>query len=101
MLTVRLTYDAQQDLISIRKYTIKEWGIKQSQLYITGIRNTILQIRDNPRLGKERPELLEGVSSFPFESHVIYYLIQNEQMIVLGLLHKSMLPTHHLEYRNF
>jgi toxin ParE1/3/4 len=33
-----LTPDAKEDLIKIRRFTVKQWGIKQSQKYLSDLR---------------------------------------------------------------
>ena len=95
----RLTSDAQSDLIDIRRYTLKHWGIQQSQKYLTELRQTIQLLAVTPMLGKLRPDVVSGAFSFPYVSHVIYYLQHHEQIIVFGVLHKRMVPSNHLIYR--
>lgn len=92
----RLTPDAQSDLISIRQYTVQQWGEAQSQAYISELRQTIRLIAATPSLGKGRPDVGKGVLSFPYSSHVIYYLVHDKQLVVCGVLHKRMLPERHL-----
>ena len=95
----RLTPDAQDDLIEIRRYTLQQWGAEQSQKYLREIRNTIGLLAETPALGKSRPEVGANVHSFPQGSHVIYYVIHNQQMVVFGVLHKRMAPLAHLNER--
>ena len=99
MLTYRLTLDAQSDLIEIRRYTRKQWGIVQSQKYQTELQQTIRLLADTPALGKPRPDVASEAFSFPCVSHVIYYLLHCEKIIVFGVLHKRMVPSNHLEHR--
>ena len=54
---------------------------------------------DNPLMGVHRRDMDEGVYSFPYASHIIYYMIEKKQLIVIGILHSSMVPTNHLEGR--
>lgn len=95
----QLTSDAQSDLIEIRRYTLANWGIQQSQKYLSEMQQTMQLLAESPTLGKPRPDIESGAFSFPYVSHVIYYLQHQEQIIVFGVLHKRMVPTTHLEHR--
>lgn len=95
----RLTPDAKSDLIEIRRYTIQQWGAVQSQKYLSELQQTIRLLAKTPTLGKQRPEVASGVLSFPYVSHVIYYVIHAHQLVVFGVLHKRMVPLNHLADR--
>lgn len=95
----RLTPDAQSDLIEIRRYTVQQWGPAQSRKYISKLRETMRLLADSPSLGKSRPEVGTNVLSFPHVSHVFYYLVHEGQLVVFGVLHKSMVPLNHLDKR--
>jgi toxin ParE1/3/4 len=95
----RLTSDAQSDLIDIRRYTLKSWGATQSQKYLAEMRQTIQLLAETPTLGKLRPDVVLGALSFPYVSHVIYYLQHSKQIIVFGVLHKRIVPANHFEHR--
>ncbi|WP_145500021.1 type II toxin-antitoxin system RelE/ParE family toxin [Yersinia bercovieri] len=97
--TYRLTPDARTDLIEIRRYTVKQWGLAQSQKYIAELRRTIHLLTVNPYLGKHRLDVGLDVLSFPHASHVIYYLLHEQQLIVFGVLHKHRVPLNHLADR--
>ena len=99
MLSYRLTPDAQTDLIEIRRFTVKQWGTAQSQKYLLELRQTIRLLAETPTLGKPRPDVGSNVLSFPHVSHVIYYVVHEQQLIVFGVLHKRMVPLNHLAER--
>ncbi len=94
--TYRLTPDAQSDLIEIRRFTVKQWRVAQSQKYLSELRNIIRLLTEKPSLGKSRSEVGSNVLSFPHVSHVIYYLVHEQQLVVFGVLHKCMVPLNHL-----
>lgn len=100
MVAYRLTRDAQTDLIEIRRYTLKQWGVEQSKKYLLELRQTIKVLSETPSMGKQRHEVGVDVFSFPYVSHVIYYIVNKEQVVVFGVLHKSMVPLLHLDDRN-
>lgn len=92
----RLTSDAKSDLIEIRRFTIKQWNITQSQKYLSELRRTIRLLSETPTLGRSRPDVGADVLSFPQASHIIYYVLHEQQLVVFGVLHKRMVPLNHL-----
>lgn len=92
----RLTPDPQSDLIDIRRYGIENWGTAQSQYYLPELRQRIQLLAETPSLGKPRPEVAEGVRSFTYESHVIYYIVHQKQLVIFAVLHQRMMPLKHL-----
>jgi toxin ParE1/3/4 len=99
MPSYQLTPDAQADLIEIRRYTLTQWGASQSQKYLSDLRKTLKLLAATPTLGKSRPEITAGAFSFPYISHVIYYLHEGETIWVFAVLHKRMVPFAHLAHR--
>ena len=99
MTNFRLTQDAKSDLIKIQHFTIEQWGSTQSKKYLSALRQTIRLLADTPSLGKSRPEVGLDVLSFPHVSHVIYYMVHKQQLVIFGVLHKSMIPLSHLHER--
>lgn len=95
----RLTPDAKSDLIEIRHYTLQHWGAHQSKKYLSELRKTIRLVSEAPSCGKPRPEVGANVLSFPHASHIIYYIVNEQQVVVFGVLHKRMAPDNHLAER--
>lgn len=99
MTTWRLTPAAQQDLIAIRRFTLERWGQAQSLEYLSGLRRAFRLLAENPAMGRNRPDPGDEVVSFPYESHIIYYWARNQELVVIGVLHKRMVPEAHLADR--
>ncbi len=95
----RLTHDAQSDLIEIRRFTVQQWGTAQSRIYFSELRKTIRLLAETPSLGKARPEVGLNVLSFPYVSHLIYYVVHEQQLVVFAVLHKRMVPLNQLVER--
>ena len=93
----RLTPDAQSDLAEIRRFTLAQWGSKQSKKYLSELRQVLRLLSETPKMGRQRPKLGLDVFSFPHSSHVIYYQQTGKQLVVFAVLHKSMVPRSHLE----
>ncbi len=99
-LSLRITPDAKNDLIKIRQFTISHWGKEQSNSYLSELRKKIRLLTGNPAIGMERTDLGTSIFSFPHTSHMIYYTLDTDQLVVFAILHQSMVPTNHLEERN-
>ena len=74
-------------------------GEAQSKKYLFELRQTLHLLAETPSLGKPRPDVGEDVLSFPHISHVIYYVVHAQQLVVFGVLHKRMVPVNHLDGR--
>ena len=94
-----LTPDAQSDLLDIRRFTISQWSATRAQRYLAELRRSIQRLAQTPSLGKARPDMGPNVSSFPHASHVIYYIVHEQQLVVFAVLHKRMVPARHLSER--
>jgi toxin ParE1/3/4 len=45
------------------------------------------------------PDVGSDILSFPHASHVIYYVVHEQHLVVFGVLHKRMVPLNHLAER--
>ena len=45
---------------------------------------------ENPLTGRERNDVHPGYRSFPEGSHIIFYVISDECVDIIGIPHKSM-----------
>ncbi len=86
----RLTPLAKSDLIDIWNYTVETWSEKQAEEYLQDIESKLIHLSDNPRLGKHRPEIVHGYYSFPVRKHIIFYLISDSYIDIIGILHGKM-----------
>lgn len=85
-----ITARAKQDLLSIGRYTTLKWGKNQRDVYLRSIDQTIQLLRQDPKIGKHRPEIKEGYYSIPSQEHAVFYIVQKNNIIVLAFLHKAM-----------
>jgi toxin ParE1/3/4 len=86
----RLTPSAKSDLIEIWNYTVETWGEKQAEKYLHDIEDKLNQLAANPELGRQRPEIVSGYYSFPAREHIVFYLISDRHIDIIGILHGKM-----------
>ena len=90
MNTYRITPRAERDLINIGRYTLEMWGSEQRNLYLEAIEERFKLIAENPFIGQHRPDVKEDYYSYLQGSHVIFYLIRNNGIDVIGIPHQRM-----------
>jgi toxin ParE1/3/4 len=86
----RVTPRARDDLQNIGRYTEQHWGKAQRNTYLKALERRFEWLADNPRLGKYRPDVGERYLSFPQGEHVIFYLIAEAGIDIIGIPHKEM-----------
>lgn len=100
-LNFRLTPDAKDDVLGIRQHTVKQWGVEQSNKYLQKLQETIHLLTESPDIGVRRADIGELVQSFPCQSHTIYYIQSDKNLVVFAVLHQSMVPASHLVDRSW
>ena len=96
----KFTLQAQQDLMQIRRFTLKQWGSKQSRMHLEDLKKTVVLISEMPLIGRHCVEDLgKDIYRFLYSSHAIYYLVMPDLIIIIAILHQSMVPEHTLESR--
>ncbi|WP_373914289.1 type II toxin-antitoxin system RelE/ParE family toxin [uncultured Thalassolituus sp.] len=91
-----LTQAAQADLRQLKVYSDERWGVRHTREYLMALRTGLQTLADNPNIGKHRPEVSASSYSFPFRSHVIYYMNEDTGITIFAVLHKRMVPEKHL-----
>lgn len=84
-----LAREAYTDLEDIERYTLETWGDEQRVTYLAGLFDQIEAIANDPKIGRARPEIDDGVHSLPYERHVIFYEIHLDRCHVLRILHAA------------
>jgi toxin ParE1/3/4 len=70
-------------------------GPDQAIAYEAAFDKVFELLRDNPRLGKMRPELRPGLMSFAVEHHIIFYRIKGDVIEIARILHERADATRH------
>lgn len=88
--TYRITPRARDDLVSIARYTELKWGKQQRNKYLRQLQARFAWLAKNPMLGKHRPEIVEGYYCYPQGEHVVFYMIQEHTIAIIGIPHQQM-----------
>lgn len=92
----RIRQSAREDLKSIARYTEREWGVEQRNIYLRQLANRFDWLAQTPTLGKQRDDIKEGYMCYPEGRHVIFYVIRNDSIEIVGVLHEQMDIMRHL-----
>ncbi len=86
----RLTPRALADLEAIADYTIRTWGRDRMENYLQSLNGRFDWLAENPLAGRARNEIHPGYCSYPQGSHVIFYMVSDGNVDIIGIPHKSM-----------
>lgn len=81
---------AERDIREIYAYTSQSWGAEQAEHYLGFIEAAFHALLDNPKIGRERPEVKAGYRSLSVERHVVFYTIKGADILILGVPHGRM-----------
>lgn len=91
MAAFKVSQKAYSDLLTIGRYTEKEWGRIQRLDYLQQINQCFLRIVDTPEIGTACDDIKSGYRKFPKGSHVIFYRQGDDGTVeIIRVLHKSM-----------
>ena len=91
-----LSPQAQNSLIQIGEYTLKNYGQQQKKKYLRMLRERMRLVAKNPEKGTERSDIKESYYSIRAEKHNIYYRVSDTHIEIIDLLHQSMEPKLHI-----
>lgn len=86
----RLTPRALRDLDQITDHTLATWGERQAEKYLADLDQRLRWLAQNPKVGRLRDDIGEGYRSFPHGAHVIFYVIGEEGVAIIGVPHGAM-----------
>jgi toxin ParE1/3/4 len=95
-LDVHTSNRARDDLLGIWLYTAERWGSEQANAYLDRLDAGIARLRDNPLAGTDFSSLREGYRRFAVERHRIFYVVSDERIEIVRILHERMDVEPHL-----
>ncbi len=92
----QFTEKSERDLEDIIDYTVQQWGVSQADTYLDSLETRAQLLAENPDLGVKREALFEGLLSFLYESHILYYMKRSGGITIVRVLHQNMDPMKYL-----
>jgi toxin ParE1/3/4 len=81
---------AALDYDNIVDHSISEFGAAVALAYADTIEAGIRQLENYPLSGRPEPSLHRDIRSLSCKSHRLYYSVDDNQIIIRRILHKSM-----------
>ena len=81
---------ADSDLDDIWYYVATESGsAERADRFVTFLTERFYLLSQNPYIGRRRDDLRPGLRSFPVLQYVIVYRVEDEDVVILHVLHGS------------
>lgn len=93
----RMTQRAKDDLLNIGRYTLNRWGKDQRNTYLKQLEKRFEWLAKHATAGKNRIDIHDEYYAFPQGEHLIFYLIHNKGIDIIGVPHKQMDIQHHFK----
>jgi len=97
MMNYYLSLEAENDLEEIWIFGLDNWGLKQADDYHGQLISMCRYLSENPLLGKSQDYIAEGLRSYPCGSHRLFYMVSNDCITVVRILHQSMDTERHIQ----
>ena len=86
---------AEADISDIYDYTVSKHGAAQAAVYLSGLDRFLDNLVDQPTMGKARNDIRDGLRSFQYEHHTIFYRLLDDHIRIVRILHSSRdMPRH-------
>ena len=87
---------AREDLKAIWRYTLRQWGERQADLYLQQLDHGIRNLADFPELGVPCDQIRAGYRKLHVNRHLIFYRRDGSRVEIVRVLHQAMDIESHL-----
>ena len=63
------------------------FGEAQADAYFSGLQTTFEFLAENPRAARERIEFRQSVRVYPYQAHVLVYLLEGNDILIVRIRH--------------
>ena len=85
MLELEISTEAENDLLDTWLYIAEDQPINADR-YLDKLQEKAQKLAEFPDLGRDRPELAEGLKSFPVDRYNLYYTVTETKLILVRVL---------------
>jgi toxin ParE1/3/4 len=90
MADYQLSVAAEHDLRALYRSSYTMFGPRQTDLYMEGLGRTLQNLAETPLIGRKADDLKLGFFRFRYQSHMIFYTIEPDQIVIQRVLHARM-----------
>lgn len=87
---------ASYDLDDIADYTIQAFGLTQAANYADGLKTCLENLTQFKKRGRAADELAPNLRAMEYQSHTIFYQINEPDILIVRILHQSQDARKHL-----
>jgi toxin ParE1/3/4 len=87
---------AERDLDDIWDYTAERWSKNQAEDYVERMRKAVEILAVDPTRGRPCDDIRQGYRKYRVGSHMIFYRISADELVVARILHQRMDFVRHL-----
>jgi toxin ParE1/3/4 len=92
----KITSEADSDIIGVYMYGFQNFGETQAEKYFSELKDCFQFLSENPLVCRERTEFNPSVRIHHHGRHLVVYLIQDDRILIVRVLHQSMDILRHL-----
>lgn len=96
MASYRLSNKADNDIAEHYEYGILNFGLGQAREYLLGLHQKFQTLAENPLLGRSATEIKADLRRLEYGSHVVFYLPEQDGVLIVRVLRKEMDFVRHL-----
>lgn len=82
-----LSRKADEDVVGIYVEGVREFGADQAEAYHSGLTEILGFLAAFPRAARERSETRPPVRVHPYRSHIVIYVIEGDDILILRVRH--------------
>lgn len=86
-MSYRATRKAEQDILEIYVRGVLDFGVVQAEQYYNGLIAAFELLADNPHIARDRLEFDPPVRIHRYRSHLIVYVLQERDILIVRVLH--------------
>ncbi|MEO8723307.1 MAG: type II toxin-antitoxin system RelE/ParE family toxin [Sphingobium sp.] len=83
----RLTRKTEEDVIDLYLIGIAQFGETVAEKFQDGLRKAFEFLSDYPASARERHEINPPVRAHPYKSHIVIYIVDGDDVLILGIRH--------------
>ncbi|GAA4277557.1 type II toxin-antitoxin system RelE/ParE family toxin [Aquimarina mytili] len=86
----KLTDNAREDIDDLFEDGKYKFGHIQAIDYLIGLDELLETLAQSPTIGRYRNEIKQGLLSYPYQAHIVFYRIRDNQVVILRILYGGM-----------
>lgn len=93
----KLSRAAAQDIEDLLTHSVAEFGLSQTEDYVSSLTHCLQLLAENPELGRPVDDIRPGYRRFSHKSHLIFYKpAGNHDILIIRILHSHMDAIRHI-----